>query len=336
LKSAPTNPGENQLGAGVVETDVIDAVVESGYPLQTIVGERLRADFELVQDEWGFIDRDTGEARALDILAGSWLWGPSQPRVRPELAVLVECKQSELPYIFFLGGAGPILGSPLVVGSRGTTISLTTDDDRSTYSLDLLRALGLDSHPFCMEPPHAINFSRAVRKGKGLALSGTDAYSSLLLPLVKALVFFEKSRTGEPRWYSDLYLTIGLGVIDAPMIGVTVSSGKADYQLIPWARAIRHESDEAATGLEGNRFFAVDVIHRAFLDRYLSEHLLPFAREFGDRVLAQQAVILSGEGFAKGLGAWTKGDALYETLTERPRADTVRRFWRPRRDVDGT
>lgn len=43
----------------MADSDVIDAMTQSGYPLQTIVGERLRTDFLFVQDEWGFVDRDT-------------------------------------------------------------------------------------------------------------------------------------------------------------------------------------------------------------------------------------------------------------------------------------
>lgn len=48
----------------MADSDVIDAMTQSGYPLQTIVGERLRTDFLFVQDEWGFVDRDTVSARA--------------------------------------------------------------------------------------------------------------------------------------------------------------------------------------------------------------------------------------------------------------------------------
>jgi hypothetical protein len=61
-------------------------------------------------------------------------------------------------------------------------------------------------------------------------------------------------------------------------------------------------------------------------------HLLPFADEFGKRVLARQRVILAGEGHATGLAAGSQGDALYHTLAVRPRAEVIRRFWRPRRN----
>ena len=333
MKEAPLNPPENNLGPGVVESDVIDAVTRSGYPLQTIVGERLRSDFLFVQDEWGFIDRDTGEARALDLAATKWLWdADNQPRVRPELTLLVECKKSELPYVFFLRSREPILGVPLVVGPRGTKVTLTTDDDRSRYTLGVLAALGLDAHDFAAKPPHAITFSRAVRKGQALDLSGSDAYNSVLLPLLKAMLFFEKTRSGQPSWYSDLQLVVGVGVLDAPMVGVSVAKGQTRFELVPWVRGARHESYETTSPFEQHRLFGVDLVHRSFLDAFLADHLLPFAYDFGTRVLARQPVILSGQGHAKGLGSGSRGDALYQTLKERPPAASLRRFWRLRRD----
>jgi len=280
VKQTPTNPPENDLGGGVVDADVVDAVARSGYPLQTIVGERLRSDFLFVQDEWGFIDRDTGEARSLDLAASRWLWDPdNQPRVRPELNLLVECKRSELPYVFFLRPGRPILEFPMVVGQRGTKVTLTTDDDRSSYTLGVLAALGLDAQDFVAKPPHAITFSRAVRKGQMLDLSGSDAYNSVLLPLLKAMLFFEKTRSGQAAWYSDLHLVVGLGVFDAPVVGVSVAKGQTEFELVPWIRAVRHESYETRSPFEQHRLFAIDLVHRSFLDAYLVEHLLPFADE---------------------------------------------------------
>ncbi|MDQ3823189.1 MAG: hypothetical protein M3321_08110 [Actinomycetota bacterium] len=331
MDQAVDNPASNILGPGIADADLIEAVRRSGYPLQTVVGEQLQADFR-VQDEWGFIDRDTGEARALDLAASKWLWGPDQPRIRPELNLLIECKQSELPYVFFLRGKGPILRSPLVVGGRGTEVTLTTDDDRSSYRLDVLSALGVDGHDFASTPRHAVTFSKAVRKGKGLDLSGSDAYTSLFLPVLKAMLFFEKTHAGPPKWYSDLHLVVGVGVLDAPIVGVSVANQQPTFELVPWVRALRHESYETTSPFERHRLFAIDIVHSAFLDRYVSEHLIPFARVFGERVIAKQALLLAEKGYARGLGRGARGDALYETLEERPPGDRVRRLWRPLRN----
>ena len=102
---APNNPDGNCLSKGVSVDAVQAAIDKSGCPLQTVLGNLLRDDFA-VQDEWSFLDRDTKELRAIDLHAGKELFDRTRlnesPRVRPSINLLVECKQSELPYVFFL------------------------------------------------------------------------------------------------------------------------------------------------------------------------------------------------------------------------------------------
>lgn len=107
------NPSTNRLGDGVTEEQVEDAVRRSGYPVQITVANMLRAatagqpEGFTVQEEWCFVNEKTKDLRNLDLRADLRLheWNP-QPRVRPVLSLLIECKQSELPYIFFESGSG--------------------------------------------------------------------------------------------------------------------------------------------------------------------------------------------------------------------------------------
>jgi hypothetical protein len=72
MNNSPENPSTNQLGPGLTEDQVLGAVVKSGYPLQTVVGDILRAKLAdikamfRVQEEWSYIDRDTKELRTID------------------------------------------------------------------------------------------------------------------------------------------------------------------------------------------------------------------------------------------------------------------------------
>jgi hypothetical protein len=116
------------------------------------------------------------------------------------------------------------------------------------------------------------------------------------------------------------------------MVTVTIVSGTPKFELTPWVRLVRHESYDTSLWTERERVFAIDLVHAAFLDGYLADHLLPFATEAGERVRARQDVLISGKGFAKGLGAWARGQALFDTLQARPPADVLRRLRRPRRD----
>jgi hypothetical protein len=55
MKGEENNTPENQLGAGIEEAQVLEAVRKSGYPLQTIVANALRMDFG-VREEWSYAD----------------------------------------------------------------------------------------------------------------------------------------------------------------------------------------------------------------------------------------------------------------------------------------
>jgi hypothetical protein len=127
MKGEPTNTPENQLGAGFTEEQLLEAVRKSGYPLQTIIASSLRIDFG-VQEEWSFVDGDTGTLRTLDIVASRRMYTPQnegQPFVRPTLDLLIECKQSDLPFIFFMSATRPWLRDlPYIAGLAKDTVAI--------------------------------------------------------------------------------------------------------------------------------------------------------------------------------------------------------------------
>lgn len=305
MKTTPNNPSTNKLGAGLTETDVLNAVSKSGYPVQTIIADYLRSQFA-VQEEWSYIDKDTQELRTIDILADKCLWdiNKEQPRVRPTLDLLVECKKSALPYVFFLSSSKPwVPHFPLLAGLFRHTLILTTDDDASSWELPILDALELNSHPFIKEPEYCMSFAKCVRQGSDVQLSGSESFHSLVLPILKAMHHFQIAESPpKTAWYFDCHLVIGLGVLDAPMIGIRISEQSHDSRLLPWVRVVKHETDEISDLWNRTRLFAIDIVHKDFLQDYLDKHVLPFAQEFSKLTIKHQQVLASGEAFATGMG----------------------------------
>ena len=306
LSATPNNPPSNKLGAGLTEADVFAAVSKSGYPLQTIVANSLRPQFH-VQEEWGYIDKDTQEPRTIDILAEKQLYDfiQEQPRVRPTLDLLVECKQSALPYVFFLSPSKPwVPHFPLLAGLFKHALTITTDDDASSWEFSVLHALGLAFHPFITkEPEYCMSFTKCVRKGSDVELSGSEAFHGLVLPILKAMYHFQTAESPpKTALYFDCHLCIGIGVLDASMIGVHVSEQSHDLTLLPWVRVVRHETDEIPDWHHRTRLFAIDIVHRDFLQDYIDKHLLPFAEEFSKLAIKHQQVLASGKAFVPGMG----------------------------------
>jgi len=304
MKQSSNNPTTNCLSSGIDEIAVSLAVERSGYPLQTIVGGLLREKKFYVQEEWGYIDRTSKELRAIDLWAQYEPYNvKEQPRVRPHLNLLIECKQSALPYIFFISAVKPvILDFPTIAGLRTKNITVSTDDSPSSWTMGIPHVLELHTHPFFKSPEYCVSFSKCVRKGAELELSGSDPYNSLILPLLKSILHFQEDATPvTTALYFDAHLTLAIGVVDAPMVGVYVNKNSNELILLPWVRVLRHEYFEEEDRWERSRISVVDVVHKDYFQVYLDNSLLPFAEHYGTLVLKNQQVLAGGEAFVSGM-----------------------------------
>lgn len=307
MEQTQNNPATNALGAGLTEKALGQAIVRSGYPLQSIVGNSLRSKL-VVQDEWPYVDRVTREIRTLDVFAQNWLFDwPSrpQPRVRPTLNLIIECKQSDLPFLFFLSPERPLLDHfPMIAGLPRDDIQVDTDDSASTWKVTVPSLFGLAEHAFVTEPPYCYTLSKCVRKGSDLILSGSDSYNSLVLPLANALLHFQTSQqpVGSAAYF-DAHLALGIAVLNAPMIGCKVLQNGVRQIAVPWIRVVRHEYFEDLDYWSRSQHLVLDVVHKDFFEAYIADHVMPFAQQFATLALRHQHVLASGRGFVSGLSA---------------------------------
>jgi hypothetical protein len=201
MNQHPANPSSNILSNAISDADVLAAVKHSGYPLQMIISRYLRealGDVNQVKEEWGYLDQDSNQTRTLDILTEKPLYDihdNSHPRIRPALTLLVECKQSELPYIFFLSESSHWLPYfPMFCGLFGDAVRVKENFNsglgkliKTPVTTSIPNGLGFDRHDFIVQPPAwSLTLSKCVRKSKDIVLSGSDSYLSVVLPLLKA------------------------------------------------------------------------------------------------------------------------------------------------------
>lgn len=287
-----------------------DAIEISGYPLQQLVARKLERQGLSVRHEWAFKDSTTDILRTTDLLANKWLFTPDQLshlRVRPELDLLIECKKSRDPYVFFLTDP-PIFSNvfPFTAGLKKNNISIYTNDDPSSWTVNPVDIFGLQDHEFLKKSPGlSLNFAKAHWKPGGkIEITGEDPYKSLVLPMVSAMrQFAHLERPISSAAYFDLHLILGVAVIDAPMVGVEVKAKGHKSKPLPWIRVMRHEPNTTTRSYEHHgMLFAIDVVHVDYLDQYIEKHLLPFAEVFGKQALSKQEVLRSGKGFVSGMG----------------------------------
>ena len=325
MKSTPENPSSNSLGPGLSDAVLESAIHASGYPLQLQVAQNLSGSFH-IEEEWSYIDHQTQESRTIDLVASRNLfeWTEPQPRVRPALNLVVECKQSNLPYVFFLSNHHPWLPDfPTISGLKAKNVVITTDDDPSTWHKPPLSVLELDRHPFMSNSvPLCATFSKCVRQGKKVVLSGGDPYQSLMLPILKAASHFDQTQTPpSTAHYFDCHLVIGVGVLDAPMVGVRLTDSGTKTELLPWVRVVRHEPTGGSTKFDSSEVRGVEIVHKDYLNQYVNDHALRFAREFARLALKHSDVLADAKGFVPGMGenSWTEIETRLQHTTRSTR-----------------
>lgn len=296
-ENSVVNPPRNTLTAGLPIEKIEAAIAKSGYPLQTHVANELRSfDFK-VSPEWSFIDRDTDELRSMDMRASLQLHdNDMKTRSRPELDLLIECKQSDMPFVFFTGEDMPWNANlPFLAGMKSSEFRIYTDDSRSTWSCDLQQALSLRQSAFFNTPPVAYTMAKCQRKGADIILSGDEIYNGLILPLTKSLhhIAIAEKPPGTAVYF-DIHYVVALAVVDAPMITFADDVAKLE----PWVRVLRHEAGDTKLGKNDRGLkLSVDVIHRDFLRDYIAMHLLPAAQDFAKKVLKHDVEIADSHGF---------------------------------------
>jgi hypothetical protein len=256
-----------------------------------------------IQEEWVYVDSESHLERTLDIMADRYLADLNPPlAIVPNLTLLIECKKSDLPVLFFLSSNTLRFPDfPRLLGLPHSTLLLM--GKKASYSFSVISSLGLSHHEFVKDVPTSRSISKLERHPKKSTLSGDMPYNEIILPISKAVQHFEKTAWFKPDHPSRkllrqffCHLTIPVVVLDASMIGVRVTDTKTSLIQLPWVRVLRDEIDHIKTIPDLRKLLAVDIVHKDFLETYLSKHLLPFANSFSKLVLTHQDVLIVGKG----------------------------------------
>src|SRR3954447_26240020 len=155
MKRDPNNPSANELPKGISETSLVAAIEASGYPLQGVVADELARQQFGVEEEWDYIDDDTDERRNIDVFAFRRL---SEPEKRWDndaaIVLLIECKKSRHPYVFFRRMTpARLAGLPAVAGLRTVTIGESKPRNARYREMSPSEALGLSDLAFRAQGP---------------------------------------------------------------------------------------------------------------------------------------------------------------------------------------
>jgi hypothetical protein len=320
-------PTGADYGPGVSEDDVLQAVLKSGYPLQVSAIDRITAALDevslqndswptTVQEEWSFLDPDEGKVRHLDafvthslarsdelVTAAGHILDPGGC-FRFHLDLLVECQQSDLPYIFFLRET-PHGKIPRLIGLPHPQLKFELPQEQGgpfAFRMSAYDALELFDLDLELKVPTAIALRRIRRNGKRLELSGDEVYRELTLPITKAHEYYAAKIEADgatSRLYFDVHHICLVAVLRAPMVGVRTAGEEVTLETVPWVRVVRIDP-----GSDRHQTFsvvtAIDAVHIDNLTEYVSR-MHAITVEASRRITGSAIALLEGEAISGGL-----------------------------------
>jgi hypothetical protein len=278
-----------------------------------------------LQEEWTYVDSESDQVRSIDILAAMNFARHFDNSSRVELQegeappsghshwsygagldLLVECKQSELPYVFFVRDGGPSdrYDFPEFVGIPSTDIVLHhKEPDKEelsdyTFHMSAHDIIGVSDFPFFEGPgKYAGSISKVVRRNKKVELTGEEAYRSLMLPLRKAAEHLrsinEPPDAFDEDWFYRIDLVVCVAVLRAPMLASSRQDDEHKVDPVPWVRSWRLEPRTTQRRADVYRY--MDVVHESFLPAYLEMMVRDFVG-VAERLEDMRAVFVHGRG----------------------------------------
>jgi hypothetical protein len=303
MNESELNPSENQLPPGIDEKELTRSITTSGFPLQGFVAHLIKSKYG-VTEEWSYVDRDSEGLRSLDVFAYRKLSGVGN--IHPFAVLLIECKSSIHPYVFFQNAVERSFPFPTICGTPLVQIRQKAGRDGTFQECQYTKVLGLADTPFGSKPPICSAFTKAISKGKKVQVSGTDPFNSIILPLVKATdhaISLYGSRTSNRKNRLHPALILNICVLDAPMIVVGNPSNGQSARLAPWVRVLRQEAKPKHNNIFYD-YYVVDFVHRGFLGDFFGQHIEDFLDTYTKRVCVKSDILFGG-GVVDNLDSWT-------------------------------
>ncbi|MET9669510.1 hypothetical protein ABZY19_29780 [Streptomyces sp. NPDC006475] len=324
-----------QLHNGMTAKDLKEAISRSGYPFQATTAATLRTRllhhfYDVnIQEEWEYIDPDSQQARSVDILVDLPVSNPDLRRHRSSvtplfsrLNLVIECKQSENPYIFFLRDSPPeeAPSFPEMLGPIKETVKVFERNHKGEISdygtiASVREVLGFYEFDFMLPPlPYAISLAKVLRSKAKIEVTGEETYRALTYPLLKAVDHLKGIVEAGPQSHLQERFIVPIAIARAPMIG-SIFSGVGEQKLIslPWVRVTRLEParDAPSRSGGGNPVRYYDVVHESYLDKYIDILATAFTR-IAERIMEHSDELRSGTGSGSSF------ERTYESLEKLP------------------
>ncbi len=254
------------------ESDMLDAVLRSGYLLDQEVATSFEELGFHVQTSWPFEDPDKGESRELDVWA---IRRVTEDPISLFIEIFCECKSGQAnPYVFLTRRKGPIddIVSPIHYVFPRDNYSVDVDGGmREVPAFTYFNAA--QHHYWFKNNQKAVQFARIVRNKNRWDAQHNGIYNSLLIPLAKAL----RHRRAVLRRYTPFAMCFPLVVLKSPLYLVDSETKPLAARKVTRVSFYRRLDSSTVKG-----DYIVDFVNADGLADFVDQKVMPFAKQLAD------------------------------------------------------
>lgn len=266
--------------------ELLEAVRQAGWLLEQDAWSELTAFGFVSQPSFAFPDPDEpSTSREIDVMGLRNLIEDDRARVRVQMRVLMECKQSSMPYVLIGRPTASYRDDPgrPEFSPSFPRVMVSQDDaaagakKKYVSAAEYLRLRDLPYSPWA-DDFVANQMTRLERRSNKWMASNEGIFSSLVHPLAKANEYFRKQRSSRPivlrsgqRSWSTVEFRQLVVVTSAPVFKLDAGSSSPRPEQVDWSTVTRQLSSDNVTGT-----FHIDVVHAPSLATYLTRRVDAF------------------------------------------------------------
>lgn len=269
-------------GEQPTDEEILAALGASGFLMEQDVATKIEDAGFNVHTSRAFQDVDEGKSREIDVWAVRRFIFDEEKKFYAFSELIVECKNSNNPYIFITRRKGeadkhfdapeirfPIKRYEARKDIGGGRANLQFTNPFSDYGFK-------DIHPFFLKEQKAVQFCRVDRSGKSWSANHSGLYDAMFMPILKEL----KSRQAETapksirEEWRHAWFFYPIIVVRGRLLEIDGMSSKPTPTEVPFVPYVRHIKSKH---IEGR--YLVYFVNENYLSDFINQFVLPIEKK---------------------------------------------------------
>ncbi|MCK5107185.1 MAG: hypothetical protein KAQ83_00495 [Nanoarchaeota archaeon] len=265
------NQKEPSTGKNPTNAEILGAIQNSGYLLEQEIATILEKNNFHVETNKPFEDLETNKSREIDVYAIKRIFLDENRKLSIWVNILCECKNNSKPFVFIGRNKNE---RDKILDLMQFTFPIyhydkpIKDKEDMFEQVPVINYLNLeDKYLFSRLKLKYVQFSKIVRSGKKWEANHSGIFDSILMPIIKAMIYFRKEYFNHKSW-NNIVLRFPVVVLNSKLLAI--DSTQKNYKLksekyVPLLREISSDN------IKGK--FVTDFTNKTNFQAYINEQI---------------------------------------------------------------